>query len=393
MEVITALLAVSSQFLFVGGIIAVVLMFNHHARQRRNARWAAVSAREGLELTAGGFMTAPRMTGRKDGVDVLVTTIARSAGKSSIPYTVVTTQCPVALPPGLQVTREGGGDALAKLFGGQDIELGDDLLDPKLRVKGLDPEAVVEVLGWPDVRDRLHLLLRAGRYSRIEAGRVILEEQGTKDIHLDQHLAEGVSLAKALGEAVQAPWLALGARFGLQVEGEGGGVDLSGEVEGMRVQVRVQVGRADAGPQTVVRITLPEGLPRMGISLATRGEDAAPGLRLGDPVLDGLVKVEARDEQAARALFAGPEAAAADLHGKLLAVVHGRPGSVVSGQELRVVGPGATAAHAAVLIDEGLALAVALRDAAGLEGRQGRPEAQAQPGGGATAAAARRQRA
>jgi hypothetical protein len=300
---------------------------------------------------------------------VRVTTIARSAGKSSIPYTVVTLQCPVALPPGLQITREGAGDTLAKLFGGQDIELGDPILDPKLRIKGLDPDAVREVLAWPAVRDRLILLLQAGTYSRIEAGSIILEEQGAKDLQLERNLAEGAALAEALAEAVQAPWTRLGARFGLEVEGTTGGVELRGEVAGLRVEARAQVGRSDAGPQTVVRFTLPEGLPRMGVSLSERGGERggeSPGIRLGDPVLDGLVKVEARDEQAARALLTGPAAQAADLHGKLLAIIHGRPGSVLSGRELRVKGPGATADHVGALIDEGLALACALVEVAGL---------------------------
>lgn len=359
------LLAAGGQFFFIGGIVALVAWLSHRARQRQNARWAATAAREGLNFTPGAFMTAPRMDGLRGPVGVLVTTIARSAGKSSIPYTVVTLQCPVALPPGLQITREGAGDALAKLFGGQDIELGDPLLDPKLRIKGLDPEAVREVLAWPAVRERLYVLLQASQHSRVEAGRIILEEQGNKDLQLERNLAEGAALAEALAEAVQAPWAALAARTGLVLEGSGGGVDLRGEIDGLRVEARAQVGRGDAGPQTVVRITLPEGLPRMGISLSERGGESG-GLRLGDPVLDGLVKVEARDDQAARALLTGPVAQAADLHGKLLAVIHGRPGSVLSGRELRVLGPGATADHVGALIDEGLALARALVEVAGL---------------------------
>lgn len=363
MEIIGALGMLLFQAIFMVAIVGGVLMIAQHQLKQQQSRWVGVAARHDLQLTPGGFMSSPSMRGSVDGVPVGVTVVSRKHGKSSTPYTVVKAATPVSMPHGLRVTREGYGDALVKLFGGQDIQLGDSHLDPDLRVRGVDEDAVRQVLSDPGVRALLPELLAASAHSRIEQGTVVLEERGRSDGRLDHHLAAAAALAKALSAAVQSPWEQLAQRTGLSVQGSGGSVDIEGQIDGLQVRARVQVGRSDEGPQTVVRVTLPDRVPALGVSLADRGSPDQ-GLRLGDPVLDGLIRVDAEDPAQARALLTGPAALEQDLHGKLLAVVHGHPGSVISGRELRVVGTGATADHAGRLIDEAIALAWALRAAA-----------------------------
>lgn len=363
MSDLTLLAVLPSQLLFMGGMVTFVLWMAKRARRKRDERWQVVAQEHGLSFTPSGMLSVPKMDRRLDDVDLIVTVIARSAGKSSIPYTVVRATCPLAVPQGLQVAREGGFDTFAKLLGGQDVELGDPVLDDKLRIKGMDAEVVRELLTQDSVRLHLDALLQAGRFSRIDGGQIILEEQGRDDVRLDEHITQAHTLARGLAQAVQAPWTRLCERWGLSLHTSGGEQTLVGEVDGLRLEASGRPRAANAAAVATVRIELPAAFAGLTVRLAERA-DAGAGIRLGDPVLDGLIEVQAEDEATARTLLTGPAALAADLHGKLLAVVHGRPGSRIGEGTLTLVGPYATAECVGALVEDGLALARALVAAA-----------------------------
>ncbi|NOY27892.1 MAG: hypothetical protein GXP62_18670, partial [Oligoflexia bacterium] len=347
-----------------GFVVAMLLLRRRHKQQ--SLAWERIAKREGLTLDKGGFLGRLKMSGLVDGVPVKISVLIRGSGNAQVRYTVVRATSPVSLPHGLQVSREGIGASVAKLFGGQDIQLGDSLLDPDLRIRGVDEDVIRQVLKDGGVRPILPRLVTADPHSRIERDDVVLEEKGRKDARLEHNLGTAVALAKALGAAVQQPWMDLAERTGLALRQVDGGVQFDGSLDGLRVAGRVLLGRSDPGTHTTVRVTLPATMPAMGISLLDRTHlrgdrpDADLGLRLGDPVLDGLIRVDARQPDKARALLTGPIALETDLHGKLLAVVHGHPGSVVTSREVRVVSPGATAEHAGELVDLALDLARAL---------------------------------
>lgn len=354
------------QALLMVAVFVAALFFSQRRRNQQALRWERIAKREGLLLERRGFFGHPTLTGLVDGVQVKVSVVVRGSGNSQVPYTVVRATSPVSLPHGLRVSSEGFGASVVKLFGGQDIALGDSLLDPDLRIRGVDEGVVRQVLKNDRVRPMLPRLVTADHHSRIESDNVLIEEKGRKDARLEHNLGTAVALAKALGAAVQFPWMELAERTGLALRQTGGGVRFDGSVDGLRVAGRVLLGRSDPGTHTTVRVTLPATMPAMGISLLDRTQlrgdrpDADLGLRLGDPVLDGLIRVDAREPDRARALLTGPIALETDLHGKLLAAIHGHPGSVVTSREVRVVSPGSTAEHAGELIDQALDLARAL---------------------------------
>jgi len=155
--------------------------------------------------------------------------------------------------------------------------------------------------------------------------------------------------------AAAAPWQRLSeARKLKQAEAPPGQRRLLGQLGGFTVQVEVQ----EDPPRSLVSVELPPLEPAMDISLGPGG------LTFGNPVLDGVLRVEAPDAERVRALLTCPAAAAQDLDGRLLAVLHGRPGSELRASRLQVVASTRSAAGVEALLDDADRLAVALFAAA-----------------------------
>ena len=92
-----------------------------------------------------------------------------------------------------------------------------------------------------------------------------------------------------------------------------------------------------------------QGLPP-GLSVSAKQQ--SDGIRLGDPVLDGMVTVRGQDPERIRSLLRSDE-----LRGVLLAVVHAWPGSSVTHQGVRLRMPGSCAVGLDARLEEATTLA------------------------------------
>jgi len=144
-----------------------------------------------------------RIHGERGGVRVAVYTETRSSGKNSTTYTVARAYFR-ALPYALTVSREGAFTKLGKaLFNLQDVELGDQELDPLVRIKAGDPLSAKLLLGRSEVSRALLELASQKLDFQVKEDRVHWERRGT---HLDPGeigivLDYLVPLARLLGEA------------------------------------------------------------------------------------------------------------------------------------------------------------------------------------------------
>ncbi len=145
-------------------------------------------------------------------------------------------------------------------------------------------------------------------------------------------------------------WDRLGARVGL-LHGHSarGGHVLDGLRSGVWLHVEAE------GAWMVVRGRIEAPMPP-GLSVVHR--DLAPerGLRVGSPVLDGLICARG-DEAAVPALLRSP-----GLAGPLLAVVHAWPGSTVDARQVTLRYPDAMGRELEERCVEVIALVVALRE-------------------------------
>ncbi len=137
-------------FIVFGGIIFA--MAAAHSRAVATS-WESAARRLGLTALTGGIFTRPTLTGRIGSIDVHVRTVNK--GKNNV-YTVYAVRYPQRTRP-FRISREHMLSGFAKLFGAEDVPIGDHRFDSSFIVKADDPNALalyltpsrrVELLGF-----------------------------------------------------------------------------------------------------------------------------------------------------------------------------------------------------------------------------------------------------
>lgn len=142
----------------IAGVLLVIALAIQSATRRRQENLRAVAERWGGRVVPGAFLQAPRLELPVDGLPGSLTYYGGS--KNHPPYTRLEVQH--AFPGRLHVAPEGLWAGLKKLFGGEDLHLGDPRFDQAFLVQGAPAEWVREVLD-ADTRARLHRLHELGR--------------------------------------------------------------------------------------------------------------------------------------------------------------------------------------------------------------------------------------
>lgn len=348
-------------FVLIVAVLAASVAWQAHQDKLVAADWRALAQRWGLRFEGGGREGPQRIVGELEDIDVEVRAEVRGAGRSKKSFTVLRFHLPGPAPAGLELRREGLEESVKKLFGGQDIELGDPAIDPELRVLGADPEAVREVLHPRVLRDLINLNQRTSHGTRFAENTLVIEAPDTLlRPRLEPLLREGQAVARALNDLLIGPWEGLAHDLGLQLRVEGGSLELEGRLGEHSASVRVQ----PLGPQGAkVRARVSIGRPLPGGLELRPVVGGARGIGLQDPILDGVVAATAERPEAARA-FVQWAAAEVDLHGPLLAVLHGWPGSSVTGQAVQVLSDRTAPSQVLAQIEAAAALARVLREQA-----------------------------
>ncbi|MEA2000740.1 MAG: hypothetical protein U9N84_02445 [Actinomycetota bacterium] len=137
-------------------IILVIAGFAYVAWQthrRTVAVWTAFAAEMGLDFVAGKGFSRPVLTGSVAGFPLTIDTYMQRSGNNSTTYTRYRMTYP-PLGMHLQLSRQGAFSAITKLFGQQDVEVGDDSFDDAFIIKTDDP-ARLRALMTPSVRSGL----------------------------------------------------------------------------------------------------------------------------------------------------------------------------------------------------------------------------------------------
>lgn len=263
---------------------------------------------------------------------------------------------PGRMPAGQRVLSQGVAQELVKLLGGQDIELGDPVLDPLLRIQSKQPAQTRALLTRGEVAQALRTL--AGNIDLaldLDGDRLVVTQSAPNWLQPGPTVAHSLRLGQALEQAQQAPWREIALRLGLEVgpADPDGGRQLTGRV-GL-VDLKVVLGRSRDDPevaQTRITAGISPSLPG-GVRMRGRARGAPrSGLSTGDPVLDSVLDVQATDADAARRLLARPEVA-----GPLLEVLHGVPGSYVHPRGVVIVADGWLREELGPTVDRAVALA------------------------------------
>jgi hypothetical protein len=138
-------------------LTGLIGFFAWKSHQRTIETWRQAGAELGLAVSVGKGMSRPTLSGNIGGHPVHIDTYTQRSGNSSTTYT----RYRVGYPPlglGLSLKREGAFSVITKLFGAQDVTVGDTLFDDAFTVKTSDPQRLRSLL-TPSVRTGLLRLL------------------------------------------------------------------------------------------------------------------------------------------------------------------------------------------------------------------------------------------
>jgi hypothetical protein len=146
-------------FIAIGLIVAgIIFMLASAGHKRTVARWQTAAAELGLDTTVGGRLSRPVLTGRVDGHRVEIDSYTHHAGGNN---NQTYTRYRVGFDPlgiELRLSRQGVFSAITKMFGQQDVEVGDAAFDAAFIVQSSDPNRLRGLL-TPSVRSGLLRLL------------------------------------------------------------------------------------------------------------------------------------------------------------------------------------------------------------------------------------------
>jgi hypothetical protein len=119
----------------------------------RKEIWQQLSEQMGARFVEGGFMKGDKVQVTHGDWTLTLDTYVVSTGKVTVVYTRM--RAPYINPDGFRFTiyRRGFFSDVAKLFGMQDIEIGDEAFDRGFIVKATDEAKIRQLLSNPRVRE------------------------------------------------------------------------------------------------------------------------------------------------------------------------------------------------------------------------------------------------
>lgn len=138
-------------------LMAVIGYVGYKSHQRTVATWRGVAGRLGLQIAGGSGLSRPTISGKLNGLPVRIDTYTQRSGNSSTTYTRYQVQYP-PLGFDLSLKREGGLSFIGKLFGIEDVQVGDPVFDGAFKVKTSDRNRLLALL-TPSVRQGLFRLM------------------------------------------------------------------------------------------------------------------------------------------------------------------------------------------------------------------------------------------
>jgi len=334
------------------GIMVVMLvavgLYQLNQQQTLEANFKSLASERGLTFLAGDLFTSARVTGEIDGNDVTIERVAHKKGKTSVAYIKVSVRPSLALPSSLNIAPEGLGASFNKLLGWKDIIVGDAGLDQRAYIHADNESDVRALFGDAELAMTCMTLFSSSRYNGISDGAVVMEDRIWNGSEAAALLPTALNIATALSAARLRPWQRLAAAHGLSLEVQRSTIQLSGQVDGMALSAHANT----AAGHATVEVTVPATLPA---SLRVVSGRAAGAVKLGDPVLDGMVSATGAPIAVLRSLLRDDA-----LRGDLLSVVHAFPGSRVEGRRVLLSLPYASSLELESAVADACRLAAAL---------------------------------
>ena len=140
---------VAMLFFIIFPIVGVMIFFLLKSEEKSRLNWAKAAKKLHLKFSPGTLFSSGRIHGRHKGHNISISTFTRSSGKSSTTYMKYIITYNKKIPAVFTLTKQSFIHGLGKLFGMQDVELGDSSFDDNVLVHGKNPAAIARFLTAP----------------------------------------------------------------------------------------------------------------------------------------------------------------------------------------------------------------------------------------------------
>jgi hypothetical protein len=191
------------------GIVA--LMISSSQRKSFEATLRRIAQRLGGSVVEGGLFSEPGLSLPLDGRSARVEFF--SGSKNSSPYSKVIVSADGASPGVLHILEEGFGQAFLKLFGAQDLEIGDPAFDREYVIKATPAALATRLFSLDRRLEGIRIVRRIRSYSN---GTFDLDAQAVT-VMVRQYLREESDLMTLITCAKDFAAFALGAKGSVEV--------------------------------------------------------------------------------------------------------------------------------------------------------------------------------
>ena len=155
-------------FLVIGaGVVGLIIWSVVHQKKVRE-NWLQVQ----------GATNRPVIQGWLGQVYVTLNTVVRGSGKNRSTYTQYHVGINAPMPQGLSLTKEGFFSKVGKVFGGQDVQIGDRAIDDAFIIKAGDMLGAHNLLSLPPVKKALLYTIARHPGLRVSDRNILVEHNG-----------------------------------------------------------------------------------------------------------------------------------------------------------------------------------------------------------------------
>lgn len=163
-------------FLVIGaGVVGLIIWSVMHQKKVRE-NWLMFARKNGLQVQ--GATNRPVIQGWLGQVYVTLNTVVRGSGKNRSTYTQYHVGINAPMPQGLSLTKEGFFSKVGKVFGGQDVQIGDRAIDDAFIIKAGDMLGAHNLLSLPPVKKALLYTIARHPGLRVSDRNILVEHNG-----------------------------------------------------------------------------------------------------------------------------------------------------------------------------------------------------------------------
>ena len=272
--------------MFVLLILIGIVQYSRKMYRMKVDRWKRYAENRGLLHRTGGAWGLGEMVGEVQGRQVKISAVTQNT-RTFERMSVAGTRVDILLHDSMNALYfrlENATDNLP-IVGTSEVQIGDDELDPLLRLMGADADRYRQLLLHPEIRPRILQAFDSNGVLVVRHGTLTLARPGQDPGQIEVLLEEALELVERLEKGDGVNWQLAASAFGLEFEQDERTWALRRREESFELSVVYQLQEPS---QTLAKIQLDSSLRSLKIGARDLEN---PGLKSGDPIIDAHLHI------------------------------------------------------------------------------------------------------